>query len=283
MSEIASSHWQRAKVASGNTIGFIECTRAGETIGFEIGTLCRQHALTLGYQLEIFRREEFSSSAKLQRVLRNRGITDVILGPVYEKTLTVELDWDKFICIQLQPGLFSLPFHSVVKDHFNTVVLAWQKAVSYGYRRIGITLLRHQVQLADDVLRLSAVYACQKVYFPHLPVLPPFYFPAGSVDEKPFVRWVKDNDLDAVIGFSPGHYYFTRSRFAPEMPFACFHLQDAEEISGILVPAENIAIEGINLLHFCRRTYQWGIPRQRIDHLLEPIWVEGTSLPKRKS
>jgi hypothetical protein len=54
-------------------------------------------------------------------------------------------------------------------------------------------------------------------------------------------------------------------------------------LSGISESNSQCAREAINLLHFSRRTYQWGIPRQRIDHVVEPIWVEGLTLPQVRS
>ena len=278
MSELASSHWQNAKVAKGIVIGYID--RICGPRGGKFPEFCRQHALSLGYQIEIFRRSEFNSSTKLQATLRNRGITDLILSPLYEKALSIDLDWSKFICVQLLPGLLALPMHSVVKDHFNTVVLAWQKAVSYGYKRIGITLLKHQEQLMDDVLRTSAAHACQNVLFPHLPVIPPFYFPEGPMEKAPFIQWVSEHAPDVVIGFSTVHYPFTVSKSKRKLSFVCLHTHMEIGISGIPDPLEYSSIEGVNLLHFCRRTHQWGIPRQRIDHVLEPLWFEGKTMPK---
>jgi LacI family transcriptional regulator len=140
MSEIASSHWQQAKVAKGSTIAFVDCNQAECGFGPTFGPAIREQALSLGYNLVIFRRRDFASSTKLQRALRNQGITDVILGPVFEESPMVELDWSKFICVQLFPSeIFPLPLHSVIKNYYNMVILAWQQAVSHGYERIGIT------------------------------------------------------------------------------------------------------------------------------------------------
>ena len=284
LSELASSRWQVEKVTGGNVIGFIDRLRPEPDLGFGLPApltpAATDQARSLGYGLEVFHRVDFSSSAKLQRVLRNRGITDLILGPVREEALTVKLDWDKFICVQLLPGYFPLPLHSVVKDHFNVVVLAWQKAVSRGYHRIGIVLPEHPNSLIDDVLRSSAVHACQEHFFSNTAKLPIFKYPIHKPGGKAFVDWVRKTKPDVIIGFSDLHYYHYLSAFHREVSYISLHT-DEVGLSGIPEGAFDCAREAVNLLHFCRRTHQWGIPSLRVDHTIEPTWVEGKSLPEK--
>jgi LacI family transcriptional regulator/LacI family fructose operon transcriptional repressor len=289
MSEIASSRWQNAKATEASVIAYVDRTQRAGHRGAPVDFALSTQAQLLGYRLEIFRREEFGSSAKLQRLLRNRGITEIILGPVFEESLQVTLDWSKFICIQLLAGQFQLPLHNVVRDHFNGVVLAWQKAVSRGYQRVGAVLFDHQPnRLADDVLRISAVHACQTEYFPHLAAIPPLRFKEYDWrDPTELVAWVKANEPDVIIGFSDVHFYTFRAGFGFDTPYVSLHHGDLHtrrgggDISGIRDDAPSCAREAINLLHFCRRAYQWGIPERRIDHVIEPTWYEGTTLPPK--
>jgi LacI family transcriptional regulator len=281
LSELAASRWQGRKIKGGEVIAYIDRIRRDAKIGTNISAPLQKQTSLLGYQLEVFHREDFASSSKLQRVLRNRGITDIILGAVYEKSLTVELDWSKFICVQLFSGFFQLPFHSVARDHFNAVVLAWTKAVTRGYQRIGISLLEHPTQLMDDFMRASAVRACQMELFPHLPALPPYMYLVAAHSESDFTAWVKENRPDVLIGFTDGQYLLYQEKFGHKTAYINLHRFPLCETSGILEDVEQCAREAVNLLHFCRRTFQWGIPKIRIDHLLEPRWAEGHSLPPK--
>jgi LacI family transcriptional regulator len=285
LSELASARWDKDKTASGTLIAFIDCIRSKTGTGLRLGPSAREQASFLGYNLEIIHREEFSDSSRLQRLLINRGISHLILGPIFEEALTVKIDWSKFICVQLLPGLFQLPLHSVVRDHFNTVVLAWRKAVSRGYRRIGIVLVDHPGLLLDDVMRSSAVHACHRHFFPDLPRIAPFYHGIAGTTPKAFVQWLKVSSPDVIIGFSDLCLHLFRSEFGYEIPYICLHKNipgTAERISGINEDAQICAKEAVNLLHFCRRTYQWGIPKQRIDHVVEPTWSEGETLPLKQ-
>jgi DNA-binding LacI/PurR family transcriptional regulator len=283
ISDLAALRWKTNRVPNGTVIAYINRARPGDFLGKAFELPLQEKAEMLGYRLQTFRRYEFESSAKLQRALRNRGITDVILGPSLEGALKVELDWEKFICIQLLATLFPLPLHTVVLDHFNSVILAWQKVVDKGYRRIGITLFDHRpTRLLDDITRLSAVHACQTYLFPHLPRLPALQFRDDSPPEE-FFAWIERHQPEVIIGFTGYHYEMIRTKFGRSTPYVCLYGDSAGKLACTLGAIEICAQEAINLLHFCRRTYQWGIPEQRIDHVIEPRWHEGTSLPDKQS
>ena len=276
LSELASARWHKAQASVPPTIAYINHSRSAEVAGpISIPALEKQGAL-LGYRIETFHRGEYATSAKLQRVLRNRGITDLILGPVFDETLTVELDWEKFICVQVLPALSPRPFHSVVRDNFNSVLLAWRKAVARGHRRIGITLVSHHtaVPLPDDLLRSSAIHACQTELFPELPAIVPF----KPVTDWPTARrllaeWVAFHRPDVVIGFNDSVQLLYHPRVQPA--FISLHKNSPGGCPGVLSDIPLCSKEAVNLLHFCRRTYQWGIPENRIDHLVEPTWFDG--------
>ena len=286
LSELAASRWQGRKLSRGEVIAYIHRIRRSSGIGTDVSIALQKQASLLGYQLEIFYREDFVSSSKLQRTLRNRGITDIILGAVHEESLTVELDWSKFICVQLLSGFFQLPLHSVARDHFNSIVLAWTKAVNRGYGRVGVSLFEHPMPLPDDVMRTSAIRACQMDLFPNLPALPPFRYSAKNQwtraeENEQFFRWVDENEPDVIIGFTPGHYFLYREKFGHKPAYINLHNTPLCETCGVREDVEQCAREAVNLLHFCRRTFQWGIPKIRIDHILEPRWAEGHSLPPK--
>ena len=278
LSELASARWHKARASVPPTIAYINHGRATEVAGPILLSALEKQGASLGYRVETFHRGEYANSAKLQRVLRNRGITDLILGPMFDETLKVELDWEKFICVQVLPALSPRPFHSVVRDNFNSVLLAWRKAVARGHRRIGITLVSHStpVPLHDDVQRSSAVHACQTVLFPELPAIIPFKpvldWPTAR---RLFAEWVELHRPDVVIGFNDSVQLLHDPRARHRPAFFALHKDSPAGCPGILNDIPLCSAEAVNLLHFCRRTYQWGIPENRIDHVVEPTWCDG--------
>ena len=279
LSELAGRRWRSHKVAKGNVIAFINRLDSRYLGGSNLTPVLRAQAAELGYDLAVFNRFEFESSVKLEKVLRNRGITRVILGAIFESGLKVELDWSKFICVQISPGLFPLPLNSVIVDYFNSVVLAWEKAVSHGYERIGVVLVTHPVRIMDDILRRSAVDACQKYLFPHLPRLTPFFYHDDPRAED-FLSWVEKFEPEIIIAFHGGHLEIYRGKFHREIPYISLHTTKDSDMAGVLESSFSCAREAVNLLHACHRSHQWGIPKQRIDHLVEPMWHQGKTLPQ---
>ena len=280
ISELAAARWRVGKASKGTSIAYIDRRPSAVVGAGGMEVFIREQATRLGYELSVFPLHQFSNSAQLQRVLRNRGITDVILGAAFDER-RLDLDWEKLICVQLMPGHFPLPLHSVVRDQFSAVVLAWEKAVSRGYERIGIVLLDHTVRLMDDVVRLSAAKACQQELYSHLPALPIFRYTYADHRESQFARWVRAVRPEVIVGFSGSHRVIYWTKFGRQIPYISLH-SAGPPVSGILGDEAQSAREAVNLLHFCRRTHQWGIPEKRIDHVMEPSWFEGSTLPMRE-
>ena len=281
LSDLASCRWDAGKVRKSSVIAYINRLPITPYIGgLDLIPALRGHASEFGYDVVNYDRARFDSSAQLQRVLRNRGITDVILGPILTEAFIVELDWRKFICVQLFPGLYPLPLNSVTKDAFDSIVLAWEKAVSHGYERIGVVLMTHPVRVKDDVLRRSAVDACQKYLFPHLPPLTPFLYQKAPRPED-FLDWFRKCKPEVIIDFNASHREILRAELRRETPYISLHTHDHSDVAGILEGSSECAREAVNLLHFCHRSHQWGVPKQRIDHVIEPTWYQGSSLPEK--
>ena len=285
MSELAAARWQTAGVASSSVLGYIVLNAPESKIGSPLNQLvrpARDQADVLGYRLEVINRAEFTSPLKLQKALIQRGITDLILGSVFDKPFVSEFDWEKFIAVQLMPGRFRSPLHSVLEDHFSNIVLAWERVMSRGYKRIGVILMDHGIRLLDDMSRLGAVHACQSQLSPDFIPIPPFHVKPENNMENEFVRWVENNKPDAIIGFAGEHFHIFRRVFGRAIPYALLNKgAGMAEFSGISDPNQSLGREAVNLLHFCRRTHQWGIPKQRIEHVIEPAWFEGKTLPAK--
>ncbi len=97
-----------------------------------------------------------------------------------------------------------------------------------------------------------------------------------------FADWVKLNQPDVIIGFTSAHFYYYRTEFQRDIPYISLHANQDTEFAGLIGDEGESAREAVNLLHYCRRTFQWGIPKRRIEHVIEPVWKDGLSLPKKQ-
>jgi hypothetical protein len=139
--------------------------------------------------------------------------------------------------------------------------------------------MEHPQPVIDDIVRASAAHACQTRIFRHLPKIEPFRMFFKNYRIKAFAKWMRANKPDVLIEFSKWQSHAVRAKFAHETALVSLHAVPAEGGCGILYDIDVCAKEAVNLLHFCRNTYQWGLPDWRIDHVVEPKWVEGDSLP----
>jgi len=290
LGDLARQRWKDQKVTR-ITIGCI-----GESRRMNIGTPCliskaiKERANELGYHVDFFYLNEYCNSMALQKVLISRGIRDLIINVVLHQNIRLELDWSRFIAVLSHSSGFSTQLHAVAHNHYGNLIQAWKKAVEYGYKRIGAILFKHEENLIDDELRIAGMLLSQKHLFPDLPAIKPFEIHVGKDFPYPMEacrRWVKKNRLDVVIGFHGGHYQVLQSIGDESIGFINLHLTPEFGKEGIYLQAgvesraEEVGIEAANLLHMCRKTNQWGIPARRIEHVINAVWSDGLTLPRR--
>lgn len=290
LSDLARLRWKSKKSSTVGVAFIVEARKPGVG-GFEaasVGVL--RQAESLGYKIEYFYREDYRSSGSLQRVLIARGIRNLIIGGIFQERYSLDFDWDKFVAVAFPVGLIRLPLHAVVGNHYNNVVMAWSKAVEYGYRRIGAILLSHNKRIVDDDLRLAAVLNCQKQLSPNLPIIPYIEenFSKSFVEPKfshRLAAWINKHRIDVVIGFHGGLHYHLRKLVTRPLGFINLHLpmhSDGSETpaqAGVEDVNEYAGAEVVNLLHMCRKTNQWGAPTRRVEHVVDASWRDGRTLP----
>ncbi len=291
VSDLASLRWKSDKL-SNITIGFIR-----EVLNSNIGpyeeasTGIHRQAKALGYQVENFYLSDFSDSLSLQKLLIAKGIHNLIIGAIYHETMTLSLSWDRFVAVSFPVGFLRLPLHAVVSNHYSNVVLAWEKAVEYGYQRIGALLISHEIRFIDDDLRFAAVLNCQKKFSPKLPSIPHIETLFSDDFMRPtFLRragqWIKKHNIDVIIGFHGGLYYAIKELSKNPVGFINLHLplhSDGSETyaqAGIEDVNRFAGAEAVNLLHLCRKTNEWGIPSRRFELVIDSKWRDGNTLPR---
>ena len=55
-----------------------------------------------------------------------------------------------------------------------------------------------------------------------------------------------------------------------------------EGLAGIKEAADEACAAAVDLLQLTLRTNQWGLPTIRVRHYLEPQWLDGPTLPRRR-
>jgi len=292
MTAIAALRWRGGGKSGELTFGFISQFRrahAGMDAGNFAGAEAR--AAETGCRLDHFFMEDYRNSAALQRTLLARGLRGLIVAAFFEEQPAVMLNWNKFCAVSIGLSPYQPPLHAVAQDAHDGVFMAWRKALDYGYRRPGFAIGLHAlpVHVEDDENRQSAaLFLHQKDRAPSERIPPFFRSLADSyeVRARGFAAWYRRWKPDAVIGFNNLEMQFlvreAKARIPDQVGFAALSTWPAEGIAGIKDTPQGVGAAAVDLLQQTLRTNQWGLPETRIRHYLEPQWLDGPTLPRRR-
>jgi len=241
-----------------------------------------------GYFVDPYCLRDARSPRTLVRMLHARGYCGVVMGRVYVSHAFVRgLDLSDFTVVCGANTIWEHNFHRVMGDAYYAVQLAWDKAVAAGYRRIGVAHCRHDPELPDDELRLSAALGRQSRDARRVEAIPTF---AGRPGDLPAFRaWVAAERPDAVIGFHVAQVHTLRAmgyRVPRDIAFAGLEVlpagPDYAGVAGIHVQHDVLAECCISVLDQEMRKRIHGIPAHPLSVHVRPQWLDGPSLPMRQ-
>ena len=141
----------------------------------------------------------------------------------------------------------------------------------------------------DDDNRRAAALLLHNDCAPTERVPPLFYSMTESheAQTQQVVAWYRRWKPDVVIGFNGMARNMlvddAKARVPDQVGFvALTTLRWEGIIAGIKDPAEEAGAVAMGLLLMMMRTNQWGLPETRIRHYLEPQWLDGPTLPRRR-
>jgi LacI family transcriptional regulator len=132
------AHIRRARpVATGERIAFLWLARPEPYVRTHRGA--KQRAEQLGYKLEDFVvRDRALDPPRLERILRARRITGVLISPLNpgESSFALDWDWSRFSPAIIGNAVCTPELHHAGHHHFGAMRLAMQKLAAGGVRRI---------------------------------------------------------------------------------------------------------------------------------------------------
>jgi LacI family transcriptional regulator len=191
-------------------------------------------------------------------------------------------EWNRFTVVCCSFGWARAPFDVVAPDIFEGTRRVWQEVVRRGYRRIGAAMFRHTPVALDDFPRLGASMVEQAELVPaerRIPILQ-----SDPNDKAAFLEWMREHKPDAVIGFLNRVYGWLVEagyRVPDDVAFACLNVWPRETYTGMSVQHPQVACSAVDFLISQMHENQFGVPPVQHCLLLEPHWVEGTTLPER--
>ncbi len=143
-----------------------------------------EQAESLGYRLEVFYYGHgHYHSTYLDRVLRTRNITGLILAAFYTRPTDLTLSWDFYSLVKIETLPFGLRAHTVSNNQYQAVRLALRELRALGYQRIGLCVAEHDEKHTDNLF--SAGYHVEQAGHPKSQLVPPLIFPGSEFYEDP--------------------------------------------------------------------------------------------------
>jgi len=218
----------------------------------------------------------------LDRILKSRGVSAVIVGPISALHSTLAIDWPAYSAVALGLSLDQPQLHIVANNHFHSSVLCVEELVKLGRRRIGLFLNCLQDERVQR--RWSGGYlAAQQALLAPADRLRPVLYP--RFDRDVLERWIQEERPDAVItGLPelPEHLRALGCRIPDDvavvMPF-----EDAREralqLAGIDENAELNGATAVDLLAGMVYRNERGVPGKPLQVLVPAEWRAGWSAP----
>ena len=232
--------------------------------------IARQRASQAGLRLEVFplgRRGE--DSARVNRVLYNRGIRGVIVGPMPLDLKPLSLDWDRYACMAIGYSFQQQLMHRVANAHFFGWMTCYTQLLKSGCERIGCVLDRDDDERARyfwQAAARSAPHIHGGAVIPPLMMSPPFKRPL-------FARWFKEHKPDAVMGNAPNYVADGIAGLKLDVEYATLDLRAGQSWNGIRQSVGEIFSTAVDQLVGEMMRNEYGLPAFPKTTLIEGRWV----------
>lgn len=235
------------------------------------------HARELGYRLEEFwLTAPGMNGRRLSEILRARNIRGVLVAPLYDSELDLDLQWECFAPATC--GGYSLrkpAMHRACSHHFHAIKIAWDALTALGYQRIGLALSADLDQRVAGLWLASLLLEQRNI--PANRQVPPLVTPEWSAPV--FMRWFERHRPDVVISFKTVYEWMNTAgiRIPEACGFALLNLERPNS-AGIDEQRHDVGAAAIDLIVEQLNSNQRGLPTKPKIVLVECIWRNGATI-----
>jgi DNA-binding LacI/PurR family transcriptional regulator len=249
-----------------------------------------------GFYLEHFWLGEAGMSLeRLGTVFFHRHINGALFAPDSSEGSLSGFGWNHICAVKIGRDPRTPAFHSAATDHVGALQLALQQGIARGYRRIGFAIpprwasartdaLSESIATKEGGLLLNQVMPLVRQDF-EATLIEGRVAPASSDQIEALRRWMLQEKPDLVVGSSQiVAEILAKIGFSIPKDVGYLELSVAENnshFSGVRQNCEHVGAVAVEKLVGLMQQNQWGIPNVPTTTLVEPSWIEGSSLPVR--
>jgi len=246
----------------------------------------RRQAEQLGYRLDMFYvGHGADAGARMQRVLRTRGITGIILAAFSDTTIEFHLEWRHFSAVLIESHQLRLSLHTISNHQEAVTREAIRHLRALGYRRIGLAVgAREEIYLQNA---FTAGYYVEIAQWPDLVPVPPLVFPGVPPAElgRRTGAWIDAHGIDVVISnwnSMPGALRLAGRRVPRDVAVASLDLTPGTgPTAGMRQNHRIVGERAAEQLASLMRSHVRGLVSTPNTTLIEGAWVNGAGVPRR--
>lgn len=241
-----------------------------------------ERASELGYQLDEFTvKPDHSQQRTVDRILKARAVSAVIIAPLDNQEDPIELSWENYCSISLGFSLHAPVLPCVDHQHRTGSQMAVEALLDLGYRRIAF--------INTLALELRVEYGWSAGFFGsiHLNenrVEGLALIPTKLVDLccEEVLEWIREKAPEVIVTAEVRLYnYLREAGFKIPDDLGFVHLDRQENMDGISGIDQNSKIiggEAVSFISLLQAGNIRGLPLVRNIHLVKGKWVEGNTV-----
>lgn len=241
-----------------------------------------ERADSLGYKLAEFSvRPDHSQASHVDRILKARALTAVIVAPLDNQTDPINLSWQNYCVLSLGYSLHKPILPCVDHQHRTGTQMAVEALINLGYRRLALInseAVEQRVEFGWSAGFFGAIHMNENRVRGF--GLIPSHISDLCCPE--IVEWIRRKKPEVVITAEYRLYeYLKRAGFnIPEkLGFVQLDRQETmQELSGIEQNSKLIGAEAVSFISLMQTANRRGVPPVRTIHLLKGRWVDGKTV-----
>lgn len=234
-----------------------------------------------------FRLEEFAlagtSLRSVERILIARGIEGVLVSPEFHRNhMDLDgFDWNRFCAVRTSRFPLEPALHLVTTDQAGNAMLAFDRVLALGYRRVGFVGFGASAQ--DRIWQFENGYLAVQRELPEDRRLSVFRLDVGDPASREGLRkWMMRERPDALLSIHPelrgllGELGF---HIPEEVGLATLNIADCHIEAGIDQDSHQIGRRALLQLLSLMQDHERGVPDYPNETLVKGRWMDGPSLP----
>ncbi len=283
LSALAEARWRKGTRSTQRNWAALITPEYWEIEGRQTHHQLEELARQQGYVITRIEVNASTSPKVFNRQLLARGVSGVLLLPVYNRELAMsfpwaELNWKDYCWVQIKESFLSSHAHRVLNNTFSNTLLALGKMVELGFQRIAF--IREPSSWSRVNIRQQAAFLQFEITHPEISLLDVTF--SDSISRSGAQNEAMQFRPDALL-LSYSNLLTKLDSSLRDLPFASLYVNDPNGgEAGVYSPIERIYTEAVNVLEHLSRRRETDLPEYRKTTTVDGVWVQGSNLNRKE-